>query len=52
MQRWSGLTDATRWWEVVPMAAMVAAMVVVGIYPAVLTDVIEPSVRPIVERIA
>jgi NADH-quinone oxidoreductase subunit M len=51
MERWSGLTDATRWWEVTPMAAMVAAILVVGIYPAILTDVIEPSVRPIVERI-
>jgi NADH-quinone oxidoreductase subunit M len=51
MERWSGLTDATRWWEVAPMAAMVAAMLIVGIYPAVLTDVIEPSVRPIVERL-
>src|SRR3712207_7834016 len=43
MERWSGLTDATRWWEVTPMAAMVAAILVVGIYPAVLTDLIEPS---------
>jgi len=52
MERWSGLTDATRWWEVTPMAAMVGAILVVGIYPAVLTDIIEPSVRPIVERIS
>jgi NADH-quinone oxidoreductase subunit M len=51
MERWSGLTDATRWWEVTPMAAMVAAMLIVGIYPAVLTDVIAPSVRPIIERL-
>ena len=51
MERWTGLTDATRWWEVVPMAAMVAAMLVVGIYPRVLTEIIEPSVRPIVERL-
>jgi NADH:ubiquinone oxidoreductase subunit 4 (subunit M) len=49
MDRWSGLTDA-RWWEVVPMGAMVAAMFVVT-FPAVLTDIIEPSVRPIVERL-
>ena len=34
------------------MAAMVGAILVVGIYPAVLTDIIEPSVRPIVERIS
>ena len=52
MERWSGLTDATRWWEVVPMAAMVAAIVVFGIYPRLLTEVIEPSVRPIVERVS
>ena len=51
MERWAGLTDATRWWEVVPMAAMVAAIVVVGIFPAVLTEMIEPSARSIVERI-
>jgi NADH-quinone oxidoreductase subunit M len=51
MPQWSGLTDATRWWEVVPMAAMVAAILVVGIYPRLLTEVIEPSVRPIVERL-
>jgi NADH-quinone oxidoreductase subunit M len=51
MERWSGLTDATRWWEVAPMAAMVAAMLIIGIFPAILTDIIEPSVRPIVERL-
>src|SRR5215213_6991651 len=44
MPQWSGLTDATRWWEVVPMAAMVAAIIVVGVYPRLLTEVIEPSV--------
>ena len=49
--RWRGLTDATRWWEVVPMAAMVAAILVVGIYPSVLTDIIQPSVMPIIERL-
>jgi NADH-quinone oxidoreductase subunit M len=51
MPQWAGLTDATRWWEVVPMAAMVAAILLFGIYPRLLTEVIEPSVRPIVERL-
>jgi NADH-quinone oxidoreductase subunit M len=50
-ERWRGLTDATRWWEVVPMAAMVAAIVAVGIYPKLLTDIIQPSVMPIIERL-
>lgn len=52
MQRWEHLTDADRWWERVPMAAMVAAIFVVGIVPSVLTDMIEPSARAIVERLA
>jgi NADH-quinone oxidoreductase subunit M len=50
MERWRSLHDATHWWELVPMAAMVAAILVVGIYPAVLTDIIGPSIRPLVER--
>jgi NADH-quinone oxidoreductase subunit M len=51
MERWENLTDATNWWERVPMAAMVAAIFLFGIFPSLLTDIIEPSVRPIVERV-
>lgn len=51
MERWENLTDARHWWEQVPMAAMVAAMLVLGIYPAILTDMIAPSVRAITERV-
>ena len=52
MDRWRDLTDATRWWEVAPMASMVADILLVVIYPEVLTDLIEPSVRQIVERVS
>jgi len=52
MPRWEGLGDATAWWERTAMIAMVAVIFLVGIYPAVLADVIETGVQPIVERLA
>ncbi len=50
--RWEGLPDATEWWERVPMAALLAAIIAVGIYPATLVDVINSGIQPIVERLA
>ncbi|HWO93426.1 MAG TPA: NADH-quinone oxidoreductase subunit M [Dehalococcoidia bacterium] len=50
-ERWGHLTDADQWWERVPMAALVVAIVVVGVYPAVLTDVIEMGIEPIAGRL-
>jgi NADH-quinone oxidoreductase subunit M len=51
MERWEHLSDADQWWERVPLAAMVAAILVVGIFPSVLTEMIEPSARAIAERL-
>jgi NADH-quinone oxidoreductase subunit M len=45
--RWADLRDATAWWERAAMAAMVAVILLVGIYPAVVADVIEKGVQPI-----
>jgi len=45
--RWAGLRDATAWWERAAMAAMVGVILLVGIYPAVVADVIEKGVQPI-----
>jgi NADH-quinone oxidoreductase subunit M len=50
--RWKDLGDATAWWERTAMIAMVAVIFLVGIYPAVLADVIETGVQPIVGRLA
>jgi NADH-quinone oxidoreductase subunit M len=50
--RWEGLPDATEWWERLPMAALLAAIIAVGIYPAALVDVIDAGIQPIVERLA
>jgi NADH-quinone oxidoreductase subunit M len=49
--RWAALPDATAWWEQVPIAAMIAIIIGVGIYPAQLTDVIEQGIAPLVSRL-
>ena len=46
-ERWSGLTDADEWWEYAAMAAMLIFIVGVGVYPRLLTDVVESGVEPI-----
>ena len=45
--RWASLPDATAWWERTTMAGMLAAIVIVGVYPRVLTDVVTSGVAPI-----
>ncbi len=50
-ERWAHLTDADAWWERLPMAALVIAIVVVGVYPAVIMDVIDVGVEPIAGRL-
>ncbi len=50
-EKWAGLTDADQWWERLPMAALVVSIVVVGVYPAVLLDVLELGVAPIAGRL-
>lgn len=52
LPRWEGLGDATAWWERTALVAMVAVIFLIGIYPAVLADVIETGVKPIVEGLA
>jgi NADH-quinone oxidoreductase subunit M len=50
-ERWIGLPDATAWWEQVPVAAMLAIIIAVGIYPARLVDVIQQGILPIAARL-
>ncbi len=49
--RWEEMPDATSWWEQAPMAAMLAVILAVGIFPAQLVDVIEQGVVPIASRL-
>jgi NADH-quinone oxidoreductase subunit M len=49
-QRMNDVSDATVM-EMVPVAAMIIAIMVVGIYPAIITDVFTTGVQPIVDSI-
>ncbi|MEX0785010.1 MAG: NADH-quinone oxidoreductase subunit M [Dehalococcoidia bacterium] len=46
-ERWASLPDATSWWEQAPMAAMLAVILAVGIYPQQLIDLIEQGIAPL-----
>ncbi len=49
-QRFADIGDATPV-EMIPMAALVIAILVVGIYPAVLTDVFQLGLEPIIQSL-
>jgi len=49
---WHGLKEKVAWWERVPTLALMAAILLIGIYPAVLMDLMELGVKPIAERLA
>jgi NADH-quinone oxidoreductase subunit M len=49
--QWRSLTDATRL-EMVTVGTLVALIVLVGVYPNILLDVIANSVAPIYDRVA
>lgn len=50
--RWEELGDATTWWERLPMAGLVASILIIGIYPATLVPVIDAGIAPIVARLS
>jgi len=50
--RWQGLHEAVAWWERAPTLALAVAILLIGVYPAVLMDLFEVGVRPIAERLA
>jgi NADH-quinone oxidoreductase subunit M len=51
MEEWEHYPDATHWWERVPVGALIAVILGVGLYPQLLLDVIEPSVETVVQRL-
>ena len=46
-EEWKHLKDASEWWEFAAIGALVIAIIGIGIYPAILTDVVEAGVAPI-----
>jgi NADH-quinone oxidoreductase subunit M len=51
MERWDSLSDATQWWERLPLAALVAAIFFIGLRPSFLVDMISKAVEQISVRL-
>lgn len=51
-ERWSALPDANAWWERLPMAALVVVIVGVGVYPAIVVDLIDSGMINILQALA
>ena len=50
--KWDGLTDAKSWWEYGIMAALAASIVLLGVYPSLIMDMLEQGVEPIARGVA
>ena len=50
--QWQAVGDAVAWWERGPLLAVVVVILLVGVYPAIMLDLIETGVTPISERLA
>jgi NADH-quinone oxidoreductase subunit M len=49
--RWAGITDATHFWRKLPFLALLAALLVFGCFPRLLTDKITPDAWSIVQQV-
>jgi NADH-quinone oxidoreductase subunit M len=48
---WDGVTDQHHWWEHSVVIGLAALVVLLGVYPAIMTDMIGPAIDSIVLRI-
>jgi NADH-quinone oxidoreductase subunit M len=48
---WDGVTDQRHWWEHTVVLGLAALVVLLGVYPAVMMDMIEPAVETIMVRV-
>ncbi|MBI2764980.1 MAG: NADH-quinone oxidoreductase subunit M [Chloroflexi bacterium] len=48
---WDSVTDQNTWWEHSVVLGLVAAIILLGVYPALMMDVIGPAFDPIVARL-
>lgn len=49
---WKAAEDPTGWWRRLPFVVLLASLMVIGVWPRVLTDRVGPSVAPVVEALA
>ena len=48
---WDGVTDQHHWWEHTVVVGLAALVILLGVYPAIMLDMIEPAVDSIMLRI-
>ncbi len=48
---WNHLTDQRHWWEHSVTAGLAALVILLGVYPSLMMDMIGPSIDPIIERL-
>lgn len=48
---WDGVTDQHHWWEHTVVIGLAALVVLLGVYPAIMTDMINPAIDTIMLRI-
>ncbi len=48
---WEGLSDQRHWWEHSVVAGLAVLIVLLGVYPAILTEMIDPAVSTIILRV-
>ena len=48
---WDGVTDQRHWWEHTVVVGLAALVVLLGVYPAIMTDMIEPAIDSIMLRV-
>ncbi len=48
-EKWSSLTDANHWTELVAIGSLAALIVLLGVYPRLVMDLLEQGVEPIVD---
>lgn len=49
---WDGVTDQRHWWEHTVVAVLAALIIVLGVYPAVVMDMLNPAIDTIMQRVA
>lgn len=48
---WDALEDQQRWWEHAAVASLVVLVILLGVYPALLMDMISPAAEAVVARV-
>ena len=48
---WDGVTDQHHWWEHTVVVGLAALIILLGVYPAIMMDMIEPAIDTVVTRV-